>query len=154
VARILRRAGLLAHGQGKARRYPRETVERLLDEFCRGMGISTSNAYLTAIKGFSRWLVKNRRMSADPLLHLSRLNAQTDIRRERRALPESELRQLLMVAESSRIVIDGLARHDRAMLYAVAMATGFRAGELASLTPRNFDLECQPATVCCRAAYA
>jgi integrase len=29
---------------------------------------------------------------------------------------------------------------DRAMLYRVAMGTGFRSGELRSLTPESFDL--------------
>ena len=37
------------------------------------------------------------------------------------------------------------------MLYAVAMATGFRAGELASLLPRSFDLLSVDPTVCCKA---
>ena len=55
-----------------------------------GMGISTSNHYLTAIKGFSRWLMRSRRAAADPLIHLSRLNAETDIRRLRRPCPSTK----------------------------------------------------------------
>ncbi len=58
VAMMLRRAGLTATGNGKARRYPRATVEALLDGRRRNVGPSTSNAYLTAVKGFTRWLVR------------------------------------------------------------------------------------------------
>src|SRR5262249_5661901 len=41
-----------------------------------------------------------------------------------------------------------------AMLYAVAMVTGFRAGELASLVPGSFDLDAVPSTATVKAAYS
>src|SRR5204862_1432763 len=41
----------------------------------------------------------------------------------------------------------GLAGLDRAVLYAVAGASGFRAGELATLTPESFALDADPPTV-------
>jgi integrase len=153
VARLLRREKLEAKGKGKARRYHRSAVEALQDRLCRGIGIATSNGYLTAIKGFTRWLVKNSRLAADPLSFLSRLNAKTDVRHQRRALPEAELRQLLTAADGNPAEYDGMAGHDRSMLYAVAMATGFRAGELATLTPRSFALGDKLATIRCWAAY-
>src|SRR5207244_4287100 len=90
LSRILRRAGLKATGKGKARRYPRDVVEALQDRLCRGLGLSTINGYLIAAKSFTRWL-RDRRMASDPLAHLSRQNAKTDLRRERRALAEPEL---------------------------------------------------------------
>ena len=40
------------------------------------------------------------------------------------------------------------------MLYRVALNTGLRASELASLTPRSFDLEVDPPTVTVEAAYS
>lgn len=43
---------------------------------------------------------------------------------------------------------------DRTMLYAVAMGTGFRVGELASLTPASFDLAAVPSTVTVQASYS
>src|SRR5207244_1865213 len=119
----------------------------------RGIGIATSNGYLAAMKTFCRWLVKDRRTGVDPLAHLSRLNAKTDVRHQRRALPEGELRAILAAADGSSAVFGGLTGLDRAMIYAVAMGTGFRAGELASLTPQAFDLDAPKPTVCCRAAY-
>ena len=92
--RAVRRERLEAKGQGKARRYPRETVEALQDIFCRGIGIQTSNHYLTAIKGFTRWLDLKGRIGKDPLKGLKRLNEKTDIRHERRALSVEELTNL------------------------------------------------------------
>jgi hypothetical protein len=56
IYRILKRESLPASGNGKARRYPRATVERLQSIMLRGISISTSNGYATAIKSFSRWL--------------------------------------------------------------------------------------------------
>jgi hypothetical protein len=91
LARLLKREGLAVEGKGKARRYPFATVERLQDIVCRGIGISTSNGYLAAIKGFSRWLYEKERTDRDRLVSLSRLNAKTDLRHERRALGEEEL---------------------------------------------------------------
>jgi integrase len=155
-ALLLRRAGLhgTAIGNGKARRYPRATVEALLDRCCRGQGASTSNVYLTAIRGFTRWLAKDRRTGSDPLSVLSRLNANADARRQRRPLAEPELRELLNAAAESDAVFRGLTEWDRRMVYAVGMTTGFRAGELASLEPGSFALDDEPPTATVQAAYA
>jgi integrase len=154
LARLLRREGLAAEGNGKARRYPRTTVEGLQYRFCRGIGISTSNGYLTAIKGFSRWLYRQERTDRDRLVSLSRLNAKTDLRHERRALIEAELRGLLEAARQSDAETEGLSGRDRMMLYATAMVTGFRASELASLSPTSFDLSSDRPTVTVKAAYS
>src|SRR5262249_45196727 len=69
LARLLRREGLEVVGNGKARRYPRATVEAVQDRWCRGIGISTSNGYLAAVRGFTRWLTKTHppRWPHDPL---------------------------------------------------------------------------------------
>jgi len=140
-------------GNGKARRYPRPTVERLQEIFCRGIGIATSNGYMTAIKGFSRWLLEKERTDRDRLVSLSRLNANTDIRHARRALDEADLNHLLSSAWASASTFEGLAGKDRAMLYMLAMTTGLRASELASVTPSSFAFEANGATVTVRAAY-
>jgi integrase len=154
LALVLRREGLAAQGNGKARRYPRPTVEALQDRFCRGIGISTSNGYLTAIKGFTRWLYQQERTDRDRLVSLSRLNAKTDPRHERRALAEAELRALLEAAGRSDAAVEGLSGRDRVMLYAAAMVTGLRASELASLSPSSFDLSVDRPTVRVKAAYS
>jgi integrase len=153
LARVVRREGLAARGTGKARRYHASAAELLQDLCCRGMGIATSNGYTLAIKGFAKWLVRDRRMAADPLVSLSCLNAKLDVRHGRRALPEDELRTLLTAARDSTVAVEGLTGVDRGWLYAVAMAAGFRASELASLAPESFRLGADPPLVIVRAAY-
>jgi hypothetical protein len=106
-----------------------------------GMSISTSNHYLKSVKGFSKWLVKSQRSSRDALLYLSRLNAAADVRRKRRDLSVEEIAWLLSVTKQSARSFRGLAGADRFMLYGVALGTGFRASELASLTRASFDLD-------------
>ena len=154
VALMLRRAGLTGTGNGKARRYPRPTVEALLAGRRRNIGPSTSNGYLTAVKGFTRWLVRDRRTAVDPLICLSRMNADGDVRVRRRPLEEAELRALLAAATASAAVFRDLTGRNRAALYSVAMTTGFRVAELASLTPSSFDLAAEPATATVKAAYS
>ncbi len=154
LAKMIRREGLVVQGNGKARRYPRATVETLQALVCRGIGPSTSNGYVTAIKGFSSWLVQKDRTDRDRLISLSRLNTKTDLRHERRALGEGELRAVLAVAGASNTGLQGLSGADRSMLYAVAMVSGLRASELASLWPGSFDLDGQPPTATVKAAYS
>jgi hypothetical protein len=51
----------------------------LSDLRANGRIARTSNAYLTSIKAFSRWLVRDRRATEDVLVHLSALNVKVDI---------------------------------------------------------------------------
>ncbi len=119
----------------------------------QGLSIQTANYYLTAVKGFLSWMVKDRRAADNPLAHLQGGNAKTDRRHDRRALDADELRRLLDAARGGP-VFRGLAGEDRAMLYMVAALTGLRRSELASLTPQSFDLKAEPPTVTVRAAYS
>ena len=119
----------------------------------RTISIGTSNGYLTAFKGFCRWLVKDRRMPDNPLAHLSALNAKTDVRRERRPLAADEFAAFLEAARAGK-PFRGLSGESRSMLYLVAANTGLRASELASLTAASFDLTGDPPTVTVEAAYS
>ena len=115
-------------------------AEHLADQRAADVfGVATSNHYLTACKMFARWMVKDRRAADDPLAHLSRLNADADVRKERRDLPPAELAAVFDAAgrgpERGK-----LCGRDRRMLYVTAAYTGLRASELASLTRRSFDL--------------
>lgn len=119
-----------------------------------GMAVHTSNEYLTAAKSFGNWLVKDRRIAANPFAHLSALNAATDVRRERRPLEGDELARLIDATRRSPVVFRGLDGERRALLYLVAVSTGLRAAELASLTAASFDLDGDPATVTVEAGYS
>lgn len=120
-----------------------------------GMSISTSNHYLTSAKGFSKWLVKpGNRVGNDRLAILSRLNAETDIRRKRRDLSADGAVRLLEAALISDRDFRDLTAEDRYFLYAVAFQTGLRASELASLTKTSFALNADPPTITLAAGYS
>jgi len=117
------------------------------------IGIATSNGYLVAMKAFCNWLMRDRRTADNPLAHLSRLNAKTDVRRERRTITPDELHRLIEAACAGK-PFRGIPGTDRTMLYLTACYTGLRASELASLTPDSFDLKADPATVTVEAGYS
>jgi integrase len=147
VPPLVRRHRLGAVGKGKARRYPRATVLALQDRLCQGVGVETTNQYLTHLKSFCRWMVKDRRMGENPVAHLEPGNALADRRHDRRELDAGELRRLLVAARDSARRFRGLSGRDRFHLYAAACGTGFRASGLASLTPESFELDAEPPTV-------
>ena len=123
--------------------------QREADEF----GIKTSNYYLAAAKEFCGWMVREKRMSDNPLVHLQAMSAETDVRRERRSLSAREFARLLKAACDQERFRD-LAGSDREVLYTMAAYTGLRASELASLTLASLDFEADPATVTVEAAYS
>ena len=145
-ARFLRRLNLQGEGNGKARRYSRAIVETLRDHFARGSGIVTTNHYVTAIKGFTRWMAREHRSPIDLLAFLSRQNPATDLRHVRRSLPAAEFAALLKATAAGKPT-RSLGGRDRAALYLLAARSGLRASELASLTPASFDFADSSATV-------
>ena len=141
VRAAVKRLGLTATGNGKARTFPRSTVETLLMKAAQGRGPETINHYVRAIRGFFRWLVKAKRLGSNPLESLTLVSTSADVRRARRELPADELHRLFTAARESERSYRGLVGADRFQLYLVAAGTGFRASALASLTPGDFDLE-------------
>ena len=60
---------------------PSAVVEFLASLRREGKSVKTANDYLAAIKGFTRWLWRDKRSAVDPLAGLSKLaNAETDLR--------------------------------------------------------------------------
>ncbi len=125
----------------------------LSDLRTKGRSVRTSNAYLTAVKAFTRWLVRDRRAADDVLSHLSALNAHVDVRRERRTLEPVQIAALIAAARHGERFRE-LSGRDRAMLYHLALTTGLRASELASLTSQSFELDFNPPTVTVEAGYS
>lgn len=152
VAAAVRRHGLPAVGSGKARRFPRATVEALVLNKARGRGPETVNHFVRAAKGFCRWLVRAKRVGSNPLESLSLVNSAVDVRRARRELAADELHRLFDAARSSARTYRGLTGTDRYMLYLTAAGTGFRARALANLTPGDFDLAAPTVTLPARFA--
>ena len=116
-------------------------------------GVKTSNYYQAAVKELCTWMVTDGRVDDSPLAHLTALNADADVRWQRRALEAEEFRRLVESAVTGPSVqcVSGI---DRAMLYILATWTGYRRKELASITLASLNLDAEPATVSVKAAYS
>lgn len=140
AGREVTKLGLPALGWGKSRRFPRETVAALLERRARGVSPRTRNHHAQSLRRFGRWLAKRCGLGQGWLDDLEHECEEGDQRRDRRSLTPGELARLLAAARASGRELRGLTGPDRALLYALAAATGYRAGELAELTPQSFDL--------------
>ena len=117
------------------------------------MAMKTANGHVQVVKQLSRWAWLDGRARDYALAPVRGYNAATDRRLVRRALTDTELSALLHAAHEGGPVL-GMAGPDRAMLYALAVGSGFRAGELASLTPESFNLAACPPTATVDAGYS
>jgi len=98
-------------------------------------------------------MVKDGRASESPVAHLDGLNVKTERRHDRRALDVEEVRWLLDTTRRGP-ERHGMAGAERATLYRLAVETGLRAGELASLTGASLALDGDRPTVRLAAAYS
>jgi site-specific recombinase XerC len=113
----------------------------------------STNNYIRAVKGFTRWLWKDNRAREYHLAFLATANPEVDRRRVRRALTPEEAARVIQAAETGPKV-HGMTGPDRAALYLTAIGSGFRAmKELKPLTPESFNLDGDPPTVTAKAAY-
>ncbi len=179
----------------------REALERWLTRQATtlpnkpSMSARSRNAHRDALVTFCNWCVENRRLTVNPLQRVPKANEKLDPRRQRRALNETELSKLLIVARLRPLAEFGretvktsdqdpatrqtrsratwklkplafdelnaaveVARErlkdnptflvrqerlgvERALAYKVAVTTGLRRGELASLTIGQLDLD-------------
>jgi integrase len=140
VSALAKRRRLERVGNGKKRRYPRAAAEALLRHRGDGFGNGTASYYAREMKRFTRWLADEGFIPRDPLRKLAGASPTTDHRRDRRALGDDELRRVIAAASRSDVSFRGLTGRDRALLYTVAAATGFRAEEMSTLDPGSFEL--------------
>ncbi|MGA2253573.1 MAG: site-specific integrase [Thermoguttaceae bacterium] len=133
-----------------------EAVQSFLRSLKKTNKISprTYNHYIQAMDSFCNWCILTKRVLANPLLGLERLNTEVDIRHPRRALTVAEVGQLLASARDSQTTIFRVDGEQRARIYFLAYMTGLRKNELASLMPRSFDLDAEPPTVTVEARYS
>ena len=125
-----------------------EEIETFLKEYVsqEDIGPRTYNHYLAAADTFCNWCVRSKRLTSNPLRGLERRNAQLDVRHPRRALKPKEFARLL-AAENSAKSVQRYTGPMRARVYYLAYMTGLRKNELASLTPKSFDLAAVPPTL-------
>ena len=113
----------------------------------------TLSNYVRAAKQFSRWLRRDNRSRDDSLEFLPGYNPEVNRRHVRRALTDEEFEKLVDVAAGGPTLWD-ITGMDRAMLYLLAISTGFRRDELGSLNPGSFELESKTPSVTVEAAYS
>lgn len=83
---------------------------------------------------------KRKVLPVNPLAGIPRLNAEVDVRHERRALSPKEFAKLLTAARNSGISVQCYTGEERARIYTLSFMTGLRKGEIASLKKSNFKL--------------
>ncbi|MEN6496419.1 MAG: hypothetical protein ABFD16_19205, partial [Thermoguttaceae bacterium] len=86
-------------------------------------GIQTANYYTKAIKQFARWMVRNKHAPENPVAHLTELNADVDVRVERRAISPDGFDRLVKATSEGK-PFRGLTGQDRMMLYLTAANAG------------------------------
>lgn len=125
-----------------------ESVEAVLFEMTESgeIGHKTYNHYVSAMNQFCTWMVP-KRMSVNPLQGIGKLNTEVDVRHQRRALKPEQFNGLLSSARSSGGSIQCFTGEERARIYTISYMTGLRRKEIASLTPRSFQLAAVPPTV-------
>ena len=146
----------------KLSRYGELEDEKLMALLARwgreGMSLATRQHYLQALKTFAAWMVGTGRASISPIRHLSlERRAEAELRVRRRPLTPAEFRQLYEAVKGMgrlRKQQSAMEGADRAMLYWVAVCTGFRLSELRGLLAASFRLHQDPPVVVCDAAYA
>jgi hypothetical protein len=109
----------------------------LHDRLCRGASVETSNQYLTHLKVFGHWLVKDVRAAVSPFVHLEASNAQIDRRHDRRELEAAELQRLLEVSSSRSRSRLASARQSR------SCAGVIRQAAISALEARQVSPKCR-----------
>jgi integrase len=103
-----------------------------------GRSLQTCNHYRTAVKAFSKWCQESHRIREDALLGVKGYNAKEDRRHDRRTLSLGELTRLIEVTERGPTIM-GLTGPARALCYRLAVATGLRYSEIATIRLTSFD---------------
>ncbi|WP_145424068.1 tyrosine-type recombinase/integrase [Symmachiella dynata] len=116
----------------------------------KGRAAATISFHLTAIKGFTKWLVENHKLPRDPLSSIQKPNPKAGQRRERRALSHDEWELLKKTVANSKDSF-GMTGTERALLYEVAIQTGLRSNEIRSLTRGNLFLDGEQPYITCKA---
>ena len=155
-------------GLSKLRDLTREELERwLLHSIRGGMGARTRNLHRASAVAFCTWCVESGRLATNPLTRVKKADEETDRRRKRRAMTESEVLRLLEVARRRPLLDAMTVRHgkrkgqavanlreetkaklellgwERCLIYKGLVLTGLRKKELKSLTVGQLQLEGQ-----------
>lgn len=132
------------------------TTSRVQEELAvlrsAGRSLQPPNHHRAAIRGFVLRAVTDGRMRDDPPRDVAGYNVKGDRRHDRRTISVDGPRRLIQVAASGPELLD-MTGPARALCYRLAVATGLRFSEIASIMPESFDLIGKPPTVTVPAAY-
>jgi integrase len=118
-----------------------ERVQKALATLrAEGQALETCNHYRGAVKSFTRWCYHAHRTRDDACRGVRGFNAEEDRRHDRRTISLEELRRLIDVTERGP-AYQGMTGPVRALCYRLAVATGLRFSEIASIRPESFDWE-------------
>jgi integrase len=138
-------------GSVRLRDLTEERVQSALSSIrADGRSLLTCNHYRTAIKAFSKWCKATHRTRDDALSGVTGFNSKEDRRHDRRTISLDEMQRLIETAEQGPIVM-GMSGAARALCYRLAVASGLRYSEIASINPESFDWKAPSVTVA--AAY-
>ncbi len=130
------------------------TSERVQDAIARfqaaGWSLQTCNHYRASVKAFAKWCYDAHRVREDILRGVKGFNAKEDRRHDRRTLSLDELRRVIEAAQTGPMVAE-MSGPARALCYRLAVASGLRYSEIASIRPESFDWKASSVTVA--AAY-
>jgi integrase len=111
-----------------------------------GRSAQTCNHYRACVRAFARWAWKTGRLRDNSLIGLTGYNAKEDRRHDRRTIALDELQRLIAVAEQGPIY-QAMTGPMRALCYRLAVASGLRFSEIASITPDSFDWKARKVAV-------
>ena len=127
----------------------------------------TCNHALRSVQAFAKWLFHDGRIQEVPrgLATIPLYPEGDDRKYVRRAMSKPQLERLLEATRAGKAIVAKRDRRthralatltgpERAWVYSLAMATGFRASEIASLTPEQFRLDGDSPSVTVLAAYS
>jgi integrase len=141
---LRRRLGIPGEGSGHRRRFRPEEALRLAahSRKYRPARLTSESRwhYTRMARAFSTWLHNTGRIARNLFADLPLPRRDQVERHQRRALRPEEIDRLLRAAATSPRTVFDLSGRQRHMLYLLALSTGFRAGELISLTPAHFRL--------------
>jgi integrase len=125
----------------------RDKVQDAIAQFkTAGWSLQTCNHYRASAKAFSKWCDESDRTREDVLHGVKGFNAKEDRRHDRRTVSLDELRKLIETASVGE-PIQGMTGPMRALCYRVAVASGLRYSEIATIKPESFDWEAPNVTV-------
>jgi len=130
-----------------------EAVQRALGALrARGMSLQSLNHHRAAVRSFAIWCHDTNRLRENTLRGVKGFNAKEDRRHDRRTISLEELKRIVEAAAAGPVVL-GMTGPCRALCYRLAVASGLRFSELASIKPGSFGWEDEPATVSVEPSY-